>query len=151
MARNPRTEIRAPAGGMIAQPLSRRFLIVIADLSMIMFLVCASALQKEAAAPPPALFQTPVMLSVWSDAAGGITLADWLAQQPPDDSQRLSIEVTYRAGGLAAALARADGLRVSAGSAGADARVLIAEGPADAALVQLVQDNTTGAEFAQLR
>ena len=136
---------------MIAQPLSRRFLIVIADLSMILFLVCASALKKEPAEAAPAPLEIPVMLSVWSDAAGGITLADWLAQQPPDDSQRLSIEVTYRAGGLAAALARADGLRVSAGSAGADARVLIAEGPADEALAQLVQDNTTGAEFAQLR
>ena len=136
---------------MIAQPLSRRFLIVIADLSMIMFLVCASALQKKAAEPAPSLLETPVMLSVWSDTAGGITLTEWLAQQPPDDSQRLSIEVTYRAGGLAAALTRADGLRLSAGAAGTDARVLIAEGPADAALAQLVQDNATGAEFARLQ
>jgi hypothetical protein len=134
-----------------AQSLSRRFLIVIADLSLILFLVCASALQKQAAEPAPAPLETPVMLSVWSDAAGGITLAQWLAQQPPDDSQRLSIEVRYRAGGLAAALARADVLRLSAGAAGSDARVLIAEGPADAALAQLVQDNANGAEFARLR
>ena len=136
---------------MIAQPLSRRFLTVIADLSLILFLVCASALQKEPAEAAPAPLETPVMLSVWSDASGGITLAEWLAQQLPDDGQRLSIEVRYRAGGLAAALARADGLRLLAGDAGADARVLIAEGPADAALAQLLQDNATGAEFAELR
>jgi len=134
---------------MIVAPLSRRFLTTVADLSLILFLVCAAALRDEPSAPP-APIETPVMLSVWSEG-GGISLAQWLAQQPADDSQRLSIEVTYRAGGVAEAFARADALRRIAGPAGADARVLIAEGPVDAVLAQLVQDDATGPEVAQLR
>jgi hypothetical protein len=129
---------------VIAQPLSRRFLIVVADLSLILFLVCAAALQDGPADVPasaPAPREAPVMLSVWSDVPGGITLREWLAQQPPDDSQRLSIEVSYGAGGFASALARADQLRLAAGPVGANARVLIAEGPQDAVLAQLVQDH----------
>ena len=141
---------------MIAQPLSRRFLIVVTDLALILFLVCASALRDEAEAlPPPAPHETPVMLSVWSDAPRGITLTQWLAQQPPDDSQRLSIEVTYRAGGVAQAFTRAFALRLSAGEAGADARVLIVEGQADGVLAQLVQDASPltpiGADVAKPR
>lgn len=130
---------------MTVEPLSRRFLTVVADLSLILFLVCASALQDgpttPAAAAPPAPHETPVMLGVWSDAPGGISLSQWLAEQQPDDSQRLSIEVSYQSGGVEAAFARADALRQSAGVAGADARVLIAEGPQDAVLAQLVQDD----------
>ncbi len=129
---------------MMIQPLSPRLLTVLTDLSLILFLVCASALQ-EAPAPPaaaaPVPHETPVMLSVWSEVPGGPSLPQWLAQQPPDDGQRLSIEVTYRAGGVAAAFARADALRGSAGAAGANARVLIAEGARDAVLAQLVQDD----------
>ena len=155
MAGRSRAKIRAPAGGMIVQPLSRRFLIVLADLSLILFLVCASGLQKEPAAPDtPAPLETPVMMSVWSETPGGITLPEWLAQQPPDDSQRLSIEVSYRAGEAGTAFARADALRLSAGSAGAQARVLIAQGPADAVMAQLVQDAeqpATGPDIARLR
>lgn len=144
---------------MIVQPLSPRLMVVLTDLSLILFLVCASALQdKPAVADPPAPLETPVMLGVWSDVPGGITLPEWLAQQPPDDSQRLSIEVSYRAGGVDAAFARADALRLSAGPAGAQARVLIAQGPADAVMAQLVQDAeqpatgpATGPDIALLR
>ena len=136
---------------MIAPQLSRRFLTVVTDLSLILFLVCASALQDEPVVTSRP-HETPVMLSVWSSAPGGITLAQWLAQQPPDDSQRLSIEVSYRPGGVVAAFASADALRHSAGPAGADARVLIAEGPADTVLAQLVQDDApTGPDIAPLR
>ena len=137
---------------MIAAPLSRRFLIVLSDLALILFLVCASALEeKPAVAVPQARLETPVMMSVWSDTPGGPSLAEWLAQQPPDDSQRLSIEVSYRAGEAAAAFARADALRLSAGEAGSDARVLIAEGAADGVMAQLVQDAATGPDIAVLR
>lgn len=143
---------------MITAPLSRRFLMVVADLSLILFLVCAAALQDgptSARVSAPAPQETPVMLSVWSDTPDGITLAQWLAQQPPDDSQRLSIEVSYRAGGFASAFARADQLRLAAGPAGANARVLIAEGESDAVLAQLVQDDAqasaTGTDVALAR
>jgi hypothetical protein len=150
---------------MMTEPLSRRFLIVVADLSLILFLVTASALPDDpvtarAAPAPPAPHETPVMLGVWSDVPGGITLSAWLAEQAPDSSQRLSIEVTYREGGIEAAFAKAEQLRLSAGAAGNDARVLIAEGPRDAVLAQLVQDNApasapaaaaTGPDIAQRR
>lgn len=95
--------------------------------------------------------ETPVMMSIWSQAPGGPALSEWLAQQPADDSQRLSIEVTYTAGTLDAAFARAEALRLQAGPPGAKARVLIAEGPTNAAMAQLVQDmpqTATGPDIA---
>lgn len=84
---------------------------VLADLSLILFMVTASAVGQGMAhdAPPPALPQVAEPLrgdpvAVWRPGPGGPALAEWLAQQGSDERQRLSIVVPYAPGGQAAAL-----------------------------------------------
>ena len=132
---------------MIFSAQTSRWQTVIADLSLILFLVAASALESGPAplakAAPAAALEEPIdiALTVWSDVPGAPTLGEWLAEQAADDSQRLSITVTYPAGGLESALARISAVRLQSGTAGADARILIAEGADISIQVRLVQDD----------
>lgn len=132
-----------------------RWQTVLADLSLILFLVTALALEEEQQPHPPvsaATSATPashVALGVWRQVPGGLPLREWLAQQPPDAGQRVALTITYRAGLLADALAQAQALQADMGAAGANARVLLVQGNADGAMVRLVQDNATGAHVAR--
>lgn len=96
----------------------------LADLSLILFMVCAAALAREqkahathppatrpasqASAPPPALtvaLADPV--AVWRAGPGMPTLAEWLASQAIDRRQRLTIVARYANGRAQSAFARA--------------------------------------------
>ena len=132
-----------------------RWQTVIADLSLILFLVTASALEENPgpakAAPahpaPPMATGVPtgetadVSLTMWSPGVGAPPLDEWLAEQAPDESQRLAIAITYAKGGFDQALATAAALRTQSGAAGVRARITIYEGASPGALVSLVQDD----------
>ncbi|MBA3053409.1 MAG: hypothetical protein FP826_00395 [Sphingomonadales bacterium] len=90
----------------------------LADLSLILFMVCAAALARQQQVarsvppPPPAMSAMSVALAdpvaVWRAGAGAPDLAAWLAGQSLDTRQRLTIVARYRGVGAAAAFARAE-------------------------------------------
>lgn len=97
---------------------------VLADLSLILFMVTASAV-SQAPADVPALSAVPVLpamgtpVALWRSGAGGPPLADWLAATAPDPRLRLTIIAAPDLGPDALALAR---------SAGRPARILLEPG-----------------------
>ena len=118
----------------------------IADLSLILFLVTASALAhagggKAAASPPPppvaaAIDSEPV--AVWSPGPEAPSLAAWLAQVGADPRLEVRIVVRYASGARAAAMAQAVDLATEGGSRAAKARILVEPGERAAASVALV-------------
>lgn len=126
---------------MILGQSSSRWQTVIADLSLILFLVAASAIGDDAASEPGAQAGDSVSLSIWRAGAAAPPLSEWLAESAPDDSQRLAITITYGQGGLAGAIAEAETIRRAAGAAGADALLEIVPGARPATQVRLVQND----------
>ena len=138
---------------MIFSSTNARWQTVLADLSLILFLVVASALDDNPA-PVAAATRHPgetgetadVSLTMWSPGTTAPPLAEWLAEQAPDESQRLAIVITYTKGGFDEALAAASALRAESGAQGSRARITIAEGDRSGTLVSLVQDDPPRAE-----
>ncbi len=84
----------------------------LADLSLILFMVCAAALSRQIPPPPvtaspfqPAALAEPV--AVWRAAPGGPSLEAWLAGQSLDPRQRLTIVARYSGGRAQEAFVRA--------------------------------------------
>lgn len=81
---------------------------VLADLSLILFMVMAAAVQQMPDTPADTamaiLPQTADPVAVWSAAPGGPGLAEWLAEQPADPRQRLTVLADPAAASAAAAL-----------------------------------------------
>lgn len=91
----------------------------LADLSLILFMVCAAALARQQAVPaarpaPPPASPAPVALAepvaVWRAGPGAPSLEQWLAAQPLDPRQRLTIVARYSGGHAQAAFVRAQGV-----------------------------------------
>lgn len=107
---------------------------IIADLSMILFMLTASAVaRQDSAAPPtpartvsPASTQAPRSepVAVWIAGEGAPPLGQWLAEQPRDARQQVTITATYAPGAMQEALAKAQALAAEAG----EARVLVEPG-----------------------
>lgn len=114
------------------------------DLSLILFLVAASAMAKappkaipSAAEPPPELAD-PV--AIWRPSAGGLPLHSWLSQQPDDPRQRLTIIARYAAGHAAEASADAAELLAGVPLGGRKARILVEPGETDDLAAALTWD-----------
>ncbi|MBB3359467.1 MULTISPECIES: hypothetical protein [unclassified Novosphingobium] len=148
---------------MITRPGQTGWQTILADLALILFMICASALsvaegpappaiRAQAAplrAPPPPPAVQPVAPSlqaepvgVWRDGPGAPPLAQWLAEQAADPRLRLSIVVRYAAGpgGREAALDQAASLARSAGQRAASARLVVEPGALPGASVTLGYD-----------
>lgn len=125
---------------MIARP-SSSWQTVLADLSLILFMVTVGALSDAPLAapqssPPPSLppAALPALgepVAVWRAGAAGPSLTDWLASQPADPRQRLTLVAAPADG--PAALAQAARLP-------RPARVLIEPGLAGAPYATLTYD-----------
>jgi hypothetical protein len=145
-----------PITGAYGAPIGGAWQTILADLSLILFMVTAAALAKAGdgplapfappsrPAPPP---RPPVAASpraepvgVWSDGPGAPPLARWLALQGRDPRLRPTVLVRHSGGHRRAALARALALVEAAGPRGASARIVIEQGPADSASVLLGYD-----------
>ncbi|MBB3956527.1 hypothetical protein [Novosphingobium sediminicola] len=110
---------------------------MLADLSLILFMVTAAAMadvpdRKTAPrpAPPPAppASAAPAIsepLAIWRPAPGGPPLARWLAEQQADSRQLLSITLRYPPAAQAEALRLAAQMAAAAGGKGARARIVI--------------------------
>lgn len=118
----------------------------LADLSLILFLVTASALSvsgKSASLPPlpppapisAALESAPV--AVWSAGDGAPPLAAWLAQVGGDPRLEVRVIVRYSDGEREAAVAQALQLAAAGGARASRARVLIEPGDKAGASVSL--------------
>ncbi|MBB3861872.1 hypothetical protein GGQ88_003162 [Novosphingobium hassiacum] len=136
----------------------------LADLSLILFMVTASALAQaggpKAALPPPpplppiaaAMRAEPV--AVWSAGRDAPPLADWLGQVGADSRLEVSVVVRYGAGagaggdggGREAAMAQAAQLVAAGGARARDARILVEPGARTGASVSL----TYASELAAL-
>ena len=114
----------------------------LADLALILFMVCALALAQapkgklKAAAPlPPVPRPESVALAepaaVWRAGPGMPSLAEWIAGQTADPRQRLTIVAHYRAGRAADAFARADAALQAVRKLPATARIVVEPGVTD--------------------
>lgn len=118
----------------------------LADLSLILFLVTASALRLESppapAAPPgePAASDRSEPLAIWRAGPGAPPLAQWLAIQAPDPRQQLTILARYAPDGEARALEGARALVAEVAGTGLAPRVVIEPGRAEM-LATLAYDN----------
>jgi len=115
---------------------------MLADLSLILFMVTAAAMAEVPDAKPPskpvaskaspapsgAPSATPTIsqpLAVWRPAPGAPSLARWLAEQQADSRQLLSITLRYPPTAQKEALRLAGDMAAAAGGKGARARIVI--------------------------
>ena len=110
---------------------------VLADLSLILFMVTASAVSQARDDPPAPSGRIALAepVAVWRPSPGGQGLAAWLADQPADPRLRLTLHVHARAGEEAAALRLA-------GDAAPDARIVIDREPGPPLEAILAYDQT---------
>lgn len=97
---------------------------VLADLSIILFMITASAV-SQARDDPPAISGGYAMadpVAVWRPSPSGPTLAQWLSAQQADPRMRLTLFVHAPAGGEGEALRLAD-------TAAPEARVVVDREP----------------------
>jgi len=121
---------------------------VLADLSLILFMVTAAALSQaeedgKAARRQAAGKVTPLSphgepLAVYRAGEGAPPLAQWLAGQSPDARQQLTIVAQYPPGGELAALDEARALATQAGTG--RARIVVEPGSAGT-VVSLAYDD----------
>lgn len=100
--------------------------IVIADLALILFLVAAAAMNRHGEREQSALLPVRAEpLATFRPNARAPSLQEWLAGQPRDDRERLTIVGRYPAGQIAAASKDAIELAFEAEAAGRHARVVL--------------------------
>lgn len=103
----------------------------LADLSLILFMVMAAAVQEAPAQSGPSPRSEPV--AVWKPDKDAPPLDQWLSAADPRAA--LTITVRYGAQGPAAALERARALAAQAGARGVTARIVIEPGEGEQAVV----------------
>ena len=109
---------------------------VLADLSLILFMVTASAVSQVPPSAPPPSTAWPALgdpVALWREGAGSPTLKNWLASAAPDPRLRLTIMAAPADAAAALALAA---------EAGRPARVLIEPG-AGGLIAALTYDQAT--------
>lgn len=115
---------------------------LMADLSIILFMVTAAALSQAgpgkaqgarvSAQPALAPSQRGEPIAVYRSGNGAPPLAQWLATQPRDERQMLTVVSTYQSGKQADALSRATALARDAFARGVQTRIVVEPGPGDA-------------------
>ena len=114
---------------------------VLADLSLILFMVTASAVLQAGDDPPAPSggFAMADPVAVWRPSPSGPTLAGWLADQPTDSRMRLTLFVHGPAGSESKALHLIAG---AATDATASARIVIDRAPGPLLEAILAYDQT---------
>jgi hypothetical protein len=153
---------------MIARTVSVSWQTILADLSLILFMVTASALANAPDGPlgpdgdpphatPPAPRPAPTVapsvqaepVGVWRAGAGAPPLPQWLHDVARDPRLRLTITVHYAPGGRDAALAQALRLATAAGAQAANARIVVEPGrPAGASAALGYDADANGTQLA---
>lgn len=118
---------------------------VLADLSLILFMVSISAVIRT----PPAARAAPAQgepVAVWRAATGGPDLAQWLAAQQGDTRARLTLVIHCPPADAAAAVAAA---LAAAGAAADDARIVVEPAPTQRLEAVLAYDRAPSARDLQ--
>jgi hypothetical protein len=139
---------------------------VLADLSLILFMLTAATLSQTPEAQTPkaqtpeaqtpeaqtpkaqtpeansSVSASPVSqpIAVYAAGPGAPPLADWLADQPADPRQQLTIIAHYTAGGREAALAAASAMIAQAGGSAMAVRLVVEPGSPAALSAVLAYD-----------
>lgn len=123
---------------------------ILADLSLILFMVTAAALAQAQDGPPPphpaaakaqsspkaqALSTQGEPVAIYRAVPNAPPLHDWLRDQFTDARQHLTIVAQYRPGGQVAAMMLAQNLAQDAGDAGKKARIVVEPGNDEATAV----------------
>jgi hypothetical protein len=108
------------------------WLVPLADLSMILFIITGTAMSSRPPEPtqPPEPqqaggFAMGVASAVFVDAAGGPSLAEWLASVPPGPGEQVTIEGRFIAADRGQVVARTEALAEQALALGIAARVIL--------------------------
>ncbi|MDE2303519.1 MAG: hypothetical protein KGK11_13270 [Sphingomonadales bacterium] len=97
------------SGASAPRPVLIGWQTLLADLSLILFMVTAAALAARPPAgrsDPPAPLAAGAPLAIWREGSAR-PFAAWLIDQQPDSRQQLTITVPYAPGGALDALRRA--------------------------------------------
>lgn len=131
---------------MIAQRVGTGWQTLMTDLSIILFMITAAALAQQDPEAVAQAAQTPSQRSepvaVYRAGKDAPPLGQWLADQPRDPRQMLTIVSTYAAGQENAALDLATSLAREAGKAGQASRVVIEPGLGEATATLGYDSNT---------
>lgn len=132
--------------------------LMLADLSIVLFLTTFSALAQSHAkptpappaaaaarpatppAPPPPLVAEPV--AIWRAGEGPPSLAEWLKTQAIDARMRVNVHAGYAEGRKDAVLAEATSVAADPALAGHAVRLIIEPAASDAVTVTLSFDQT---------
>jgi len=124
---------------------------ILADLALILFMVSVSATGGSAPAvpePAPEPAQAAILQAepgaIYRSAEGGPTLGQWLAGQPADPRQRLTVVARYADGQGQAVSTAALAWARDADAAGRPARIVLEPGAADDLLAVLAFDAADG-------
>lgn len=130
----------------------------LADLSLVLFMITAAGLARHDGArhkavhlPPPGSMVpmpatmpvTATPLAVWRPGPGAPSLREWLAGQPRDPRQRLTIVSHFHQASAGAAMARAEALLKEPGPLPAP-RLVVEPGAADDLSAALTWDVAQG-------
>lgn len=118
---------------MTGQNGSNSWLVPLADLSLILFIVTGATLagslgttrEEDTADRLPGGIAQGVAASIFTDSAEGPALADWLSQYHPAPGEQLTIEAFHTDADRSAITARAEQLAQQAISAGQAPRVIV--------------------------
>ncbi|HKX77815.1 MAG TPA: hypothetical protein VJM34_04770 [Novosphingobium sp.] len=99
---------------------------ILADLSLILFMISASALRYEKEKPPEERASAQgEPLAFYEADAGAPPIGEWLAAQSPDERQQLTIVARYGPNGQARALEEVGRLAREAQAKGMPARIVV--------------------------
>lgn len=135
-------------------PQSQSWLMTLADLTIILFMVTAADLSRADArvaetAKSVAAIATAEPVAIFRPGNG--SLAAWLAGQPADPRQQLTILVRHARGNQAPAMGKGMAMLEQAQQAGRDARLIVEEGEHSEAAAFLAYDASPAKVARELR
>lgn len=116
--------------------------IMLADLSLILFITAAAAISHNKTSAKLSVPPTVPPVAIFRDDKQDGELEYWLNHYQGDARQKLSLVVTYKAGQLDKATARARAMAKTAQNAGLHPRIVIEEGREEAAEASFSYDGT---------
>ena len=102
---------------------------LLTDLAMILFMVTAGAVTQAGGRASRAAPTEETPLAIFRDEPGAPPFGAWLAAQPADPRQRLTIVAHYPSGGGGETLRRTAALLAEAEATGIRPRIVIEPGP----------------------
>ena len=113
--------------------------VVLSDLALILFLTTLAAVGSgDGASPAPVPRSSEV--AVYREGAGGLTLPQWLDQQPADSRMQLTVQARYAARDFDRVSTRAARLARDAAESGVSPRVSLEPASSSNVTVSLAYD-----------